>query len=238
MSQDQRPPLPKTAFNEWKLSLAGPADTPNATRPPNLKVAVIVNSPRIDVYTNVHGDKDNGRISAPMDAVTFMAVIVELEKIIDGVPDVQVKIGNKTGGPGQQRMLSTTLVGKDKEGRVYISLIAEGRPQIKFLFLPSDWHYLAHKDGAKFTEAETTLVYAKAWCRLMSALVPNVMDTYYTEPFRPNQGGGGDKSQGKQKTFNTSGYDKGGYSADGYKKENFNKPTPAPAPVGNDDFPM
>ena len=222
--QKYNKPLPKTAFNEYKLRIMGPMQE-GATRAPTLGVSVIKNNPRIDVYTNIQGDRDNGRISAPMDAVNFFALLVKLEDIIGGEPDVQVKIPCKTGAPGQQRLISTVVTGKDNQGRVFISVVAQDRPKIKFTFLPSDWHGLVHKDGTPYGEAEMSVVFARAWLRLMTQLVPNVMDTYYTEPEpRDNSGDG----------YNKGGYNKG--------KSNYNKggsnENYSDGGADFDDFPM
>lgn len=191
-NNQERKPLPKTAFDEMKLRLEGKLQE-GQRRPPNLRVSVIRNNPRIDVFTNIEGDRDNGRISAPMDGLTFFALIVKVEEIAAGEPDVQVKISNKVGKPGEQRIVSHTIVGKDKEGRCFISVVAQDRPKIKFTFLPSDWHELAHRDGTPFGEDELSCVYAKAWAKIMSELAPNVMDHHFEERVynKPGQGGGG-----------------------------------------------
>jgi hypothetical protein len=187
-SQNQnRPPLPKTIFDEMKLRLSGPLQE-GASRPPSLRVKVIRNNPRIDVFTNIPNDKDGGRISAPMEAATMFALLERLRQHVDGEPSQQTKIENKTGMPGQQVTLSTTVIGKDQEGRVFISIIAEDRPRIKFVFLPSAWHTFAHKDGSPYNEAELSCVYAKGWVRLMELLITNVMDNYFElSPYQQQQ---------------------------------------------------
>ncbi len=205
-NNQERKPLPKTAFDEMKLRLEAPLQE-GQRRPPALKVSVIRNNPRIDVFTNIDGDRDNGRLSAPMDGLTFFALIVKVEEIAAGEPDVQVKIANKVGRPGEQRIVSHTIVGKDKEGRCFISVVAQDRPKIKFTFLPSDWHELSHRDGTPYADAELSCVYAKAWAKLMAELAPNVMDHHFEERVYGQQGGGG---------YNKGGYNKGG----GYQKRN------------------
>lgn len=226
-NQQQRAPLPRTAFDEIKLRLSGPRQE-GGKRPPNLRVSVIRNNPRIDVFTNIEGDVDNGRISAPMEALTMFALIVKVEDIAKGEPDTQVKIANKTGAPGQQKILSHTIVGKDKEGRVFISVIAQNRPRIKFMFLPSDWHEMAHKDGTPYEEAELSCVYARAWAKMMTELCPNVMDTHFQESdYQKNAGN-------NKGSYNSGSYNKGGYNKGGYDKGN--KQSTKPAPVADADF--
>lgn len=238
-------PLPKTAFNEYKMRLKGPMQE-GGKFPPNLSVSVIRNQPRIDVFTEVPNDKNNGKITAAMDALTFFALLEALKLVIDGEPDQQLKVPNMSGPPQNKFLASTTLVGKDKEGRVYISVVAKERPMIKFVFSPSDYHPgMIRKDGVELDEAELSVIYARAWRRLMTELTPNVLDSYYEVPEPRNKGGGGgnfNKGSGYNKGGNGGGYNNGGGGG--------GSPAPAPArsehygeqpagPPGDfDDFPM
>lgn len=217
-NQQARKPLPKTAFDELKLRMEGPPQE-GQRRPPNLRVSVIKNSPRIDVFTNIENDRDNGRISAPMDAMTFFTLVELTNNIADGEPDNQIMVANKTGRPGEQRVISHTVIGKDREGRCFISVIAQDRPKIKFTFAPSAWHSMVKMDGTPVPEAEVSVVYAKAWARLMAELVPNVLDHHFEErvfsPKGGNGGGGnynsgGNASNQKPASSKTPGNDFGG----------------------------
>lgn len=229
MAEGYNKPLPKTALHEFKLRLTGPRQE-GQRRPPTLQVQVVKNNPRIDVYTNVEGAKDNGKISAPMDAITFCTVLAELEKLVEGEPDVQVKISNKVGPPGKQRAISQTVIGKDPNGIVYISVISEGQARVKFPFKFSDWHEIIHKDGTPYTEAEASLAVARGWLKLMSELVPNVMDTHYIEPEPRGQGGGGGNRGGYNRGGGGGGYNRGGGSGGGNEGSS--------GGFDNDDFPM
>jgi len=213
-NQQYQTPLPKTAFNEFKMRLLAPKPD-GQRRAPSLSVSVIRNNPRIDVYTEVEGDRDRGKITAPMDSTTFFALLSVLEAVIEGPSDEQTKITNKIGPPQDKRIVSTTIVGKDKDGKVFISVVATERPKVKFVFLPSDWHSFAHKDGTPYGEAELSMVYARAWLKLLSSLVPAVLNTHYMEP-EPRDDGGNNKWSGGNK----------GYRA------------PAPATDFDEDFPM
>jgi hypothetical protein len=191
-------PLPKTIFDEYKLRLTAPK--PDGQRKaPTLRVAVIKNNPRIDVYTELEGDRDNGRLSAPMDGSTFFALLEMVLQMADSPPDSQCKITNKVGPPQDRKVISTTVIGKDTQGRVYISLTAPDRPRIQFIYLPSDWHVLSHKDGTPYSEAELSVVYARAWVKLMMQLTPAVMAATYTEPEPRGNSGGGKTWQGNNK---------------------------------------
>ena len=185
MAEQARPTYTKSIFDEIKLRLTGPMQE-NATRPPSLRVSVVKNNPRIDVFTNIANDTDYGKIPAPMEGITMYALLEALNKHIDGGPDQHTMIENKVGMPGEQRTLTTTVLGKDIEGRVFISVIAEGRPKIKFVFLPSAWHSFSHKDGTAYGEAELSCLCAKGWVNMVSNLMANVMNTHYV-PYDPQQ---------------------------------------------------
>lgn len=204
------PPIPKNALNEWKLRLTGPMQE-GARRPPTLSVGVIKNQVRLDVFTNVPNDRDGGKLSAPMDSITFFAFLTKLEDVINGEPANKVEIVNRTGKPGSTRILSYTVIGKDNEGCVFISVTAQDRPRVKFTFLPTEYHSIVHKDGSPYSPAELSMVYARAWHRMMSTLVPAVLNTHYVEPEPRNDSGGGNR-YGKGGGYNKGGYNKGGYS--------------------------
>lgn len=209
---EDRKPLPPSAFDEYKLRLIGPV-VANAERPATLAVKVIKNQPRIDVYTNVPNDRDYGRIGAPMDGGTFFTFLVMLEEIIAGPADTQNQIQNLTGRPEEQRIISTTVFGKDKEGRVYISITAADRPKIKFVFRPTTYHILMDRDGNPLDEAKVSVLHSKGWVQLLYNLVPNVMDTNYEKREygnAPQQNSGG-------RNYNDSGYGNKDYSNKGYQ---------------------
>lgn len=229
-------PIPKSALNEYKLRLIGPIQE-GARRPPTLSVSVIKNQPRLSVATNIPNDQNSGWINAPMDALTFMAFLAELEKVINGPSGEKLEIVNKTGRPGDTRIMSYTLVGKDNEGRVFISVTAPDRPKIKFTFLPTEYHTIIHKDGTPYSEAELSVAFAKAWHSLMVNLVPNVLNTYYVEP-EPRENTwkkGGDNN-------NRGGYNKqGGNTYGGGSGGGGNSGGGAPSGGSNDfddGFPM
>ena len=211
-------PIPKTALNEYKLRLFGPTQE-GGTRPPTLSVSLIRNQPRIDVFTNVPNDRDNGRITAAMDTFTMYALLDQVTTLTDAEPDKVVKFENRIGRPDETRIASYTYVGKDKSGVMFISVTAEGRPKIKFSFLPSLYHTIAHRDGTPYSESELSVVYARAWAESFRQILGSVLVNYYEEPEPRNPaGGGGGRTNGgssgqsaeHQQSSSESGGDGGG----------------------------
>lgn len=196
-NQNFRKPLPKTALTEYKLRLTAPK-VEGAQRRPSLAFTVVKNNPRITVRTEVEGDKNKGVANAPMDGQTAYTLIDILHNMKDLEPGKAIKIENKnhtyTNGERSKDLvvISTTLVGRDEEGRCFIGLVAPGVTPVKFMFTPGFYHTFSYKDGSAPSEAEISLFCARGYARLMENLLANVMDTHYMEPEpRPQNGGGG-----------------------------------------------
>lgn len=181
MSEKNFKPLPKTILNFWKLRLFAPLQE-GQTKEAGLSVGVINNNPRLDVFTNIPNDPDNGKLSAPMNPLAFFTMIEMLYELIDGPADNLKAIDNFTMRGGEKVKLSTTIIGKDKKGKMYISIVSENRPKIKFPFLPDDWHTFRNKDQTPVDEGELSCKYAKAWANLFSKLVASIMVDTYTPP--------------------------------------------------------
>lgn len=200
MSNFKPAPPPKTALSEYKLVLSCPP-AQGATKPGNLKFSVVKNNPRIDVYTNVPNDRNNGNIRAAMDTPTFYSLLELLQRVIDGPADQKYSIDNlnytwfDNKRSETPKVVSTTHVGRDKEGRVFIAVTAKERPYLKFVFLPSNFHAVKNIDGSPMSEAELSTIYASSYVTMLRELTANVLDTNYVEPEpRDNKQGGGQKS--------------------------------------------
>lgn len=205
--QQARKPLPKTALHELKLRLYADKQA-GAERNPVLQVTAPMNQPRLTVFTNVPNDTDRGMINAPMGSTEFFDLMDLLEQMIEGEPDNARQVRNMTGPPTNLVHLSTTKVGKDKEGVVWIGIFIDGRPTIKFKFLPSMYHQFLNRDGSPISEAEMSCIHARSWIRLFRQLVPNVLDTHYQEPEPRNNRGGGNR--GGYNRGGGGGYNRGG----------------------------
>ena len=236
MSQNQRfqaPPRKKNALDEYKLRLSARPQQ-GAQKPASLAFSVVKNMVHVDVYTNVPNDKDNGRIRAAMDSPTFFAMLELLQMAIESPEQMSRKIENKNftfyqGKRSETPMVvSTTMIGKDKEGRVFLAVLAKDRPNIPFYFLPSSFHHLLNQDGSPLDEGTISVIYAKGFIKLLYALVPAVLESEYVEPVPRDQQGGGQRPQGGGG---------GNYQGGGQRSEAPAAAGPASA-WGEDDFPM
>lgn len=209
----QPPPRVKNGIDEYKYRLSA-APIQGATKPASLAFSLVANQPRIDVYTNVPNDKNNGNIRAAMDGPTFWALIELLKLALDKEPGFKVSVPNKNYTWFQQKRsdepvpVSTTVIGKDKEGVVFIALTAKDRPLIMFKFLPSLFHTIMHGDGTPYSPAELSVVYARGFANGLPLLFASVADTHYQEPKpkdAPTGGGGGGGYQNNRPAQNTGG---------------------------------
>ena len=159
---------PKPTINEFQAFMMYATPTNGSTRSPKLSFGIRDGKPRITVYTNVPEDSDKfyGIINAPMDAMTFTTVMTLLSDIAVGPNDTKQRIDNFTsrrqedGSYGDKILLSSTMIGKDASGIVWISVISDDdtRPKIKFEFTLSDYHKLVKSDGTPYSKAEASVL--------------------------------------------------------------------------------
>ncbi len=206
----------KTVLDDPKLKLSSDK-LPNGESRPNLQVYWTGNNPRIDVRTNVPNDKGNGLIRAAIDVVVFNVFLDHIIKLCDPSepPGRQYCVENKAylypGGVKSKEPVhvSTLIAGKDKEGRIYLSLIStqEGVSKVLFRFGaggPFVYHILtARGPGEQLTPADVSIAYARAWVVAVREFYFNVASESYEHKTADAQGG--NKQGGQQRT---GGYNK------------------------------
>lgn len=195
---------------------------------------VFMNNPRVIVSTNdpafMNKERGFGRITAAMDTPTFFVFLDFIEKAIASETPVRWKIENystpKGAGFGSPPVLATDLfVGRDQEGCIFMSVVnrqQEGWPVIKFIFGAPDGRFekCYKTDGGEWSRAEQSVGYAKAYTKILAAMMPLVLVNNYVEPppYVPNGGARGGNG--------------GGY---GQQRNGGNAPAPANG-GGDDDF--
>ena len=163
-------------------------------------------NPRFTVFT---GDPDDapeikGRISANMDVPTFYAVIeaIEMATTITLGQEYRYIVDNysTTDDRGQRlekkSKVSETIIGVDPQGRIFLSVTAEGRPKIKFQFGSNDWHHWRDAiTGEPVNEAQVSKLYAKGYVNfLRTAIAATAVAEGAPAPkpaFQRSGGGGG-----------------------------------------------
>ena len=113
--------------------------------------------PRITVYLeNGHIPKKeysyDDTIIAPMTPVVLGMVIDTISSIIEGKVGTKKKIGcynNKyvdNVRTNTVELQATILIGKDKEGVIYLAVIADSKRRVKFKLLPSEVYHKFYDD--------------------------------------------------------------------------------------------
>ena len=229
MSDYQKPVIKKTALKNPKLRLAAPNPAVKGTYA-SLSFDVYQNNPRLVVDTKdpsmMNKEHSFGRITAAMDAVGFGMFLELLKEMIASPTADKKKIENfgndYVNGQRSNEVVPLTdiWVGKDAEGIIFVSVISKkpGWPVIKFAFGLSDQRFtkIFHSDGTQYSKAELSALGAKTYYKMLTELVPNVLDTHFYEaPPNPKwaKGGGGG----------------------GYNKPSYNQQSSAPAAGGGDD---
>lgn len=142
-------------------------------------------NPRITVWTRVAGEEKKPPITAAMNILSMHTLLDNIEKACSAEPGTRQGTltceGNKYDPATKEKLpgihvLSRVLVGKDKDGCVWISVLSEDetRPRIQFKYGLGDYHHFEHKDGTRYTEAEMSVVAAKASVRVLR----NAMEKY------------------------------------------------------------
>lgn len=137
-------------------------------------------------------------INAPFTYPTFFYFLDRFEEVIQGEPGSSFSIecrntkyvdGKKTN---ETYLQAKVIVGKDKEGIIFISVIEEGKKKIKFDLLPDTKWYKMFKNGEEITDKkDLSYYYAISYIKTVRAIYTmermeeNVRISYVD---RPNNG--------------------------------------------------
>lgn len=206
------PPREKNALDNSKLKLYAP----NAKgKMASLAIQLVKNNPRIVVYTNDPEDTvDYGKITANMDMLTFFALLQLITTAANHQGEFREKIDNKNfTWPGGQRsekpsVVSSTIVSKDAEGVVYISISAPRRPVIKFQFGENEYHNFIKSDGTPLSKGEGSQRVALGYVSLMEKIMAHLAVVNYVEPEQKQAGGS--NGGGFNRGGGGGGYNRGG----------------------------
>lgn len=205
MAGDFRPPPREmNLLDNRKLKLEAPN---NKGKMANLSVQVTKEgNPRLVVYTNDPEDTaDYGKITAAMEMKSFFSLLGMIDEAIAAPGEYKEKIDNLNSWAGGQKLdvpkvVNSTIVTKDAEGVVAITVSAPRRPNIKFPFMLDSFHNFVKADGSSLGKAEASHRVARAWVRFIEAILPVIAVTKYVHPEKKdngfNKGGNGGGQRG------------------------------------------
>jgi len=159
----------------------------------SLSWSIRMGYPRASVYLGSDDSEEfdySKLIIAPTNAVTINTFINNGLKMVDSEPNSEFRlkcynVAWVNDVKTDDIILQATLcVGKDSEGIIYIAVLKEGLPEVRFrLTGKSKWHVVADSSGEDVTDtALLSRMHAKAYFDRLKAL----MDKYViTEPDNP-----------------------------------------------------
>lgn len=182
------PPVPKNAFNSWKLRMEAKR-LEGAEQNPQLAFEYWINNPRISIYLNntPRGTKGNF-LTAKME---IDSMIYFIDSVIDickrGKAGEKIIIGNKHKWKGdvelpQPEVVNQTIGGLDKEGKCFITVKEDGQPVVPFYFDVNFWYTVSDGEGNAIPEAQQSRGLAISKLRFIRDLYVNVADTHYIQP--------------------------------------------------------
>ena len=163
---------------------------PEAKGVPKLFFDVYNGNPSINVFPNDPSDSERKPISGKMDPYAWGAFIAACKKIIAGPNGESIYMSNRSGPPKSTFVDSKTVVGKDSDGVIYLSVIKEGRAQKKFKILPAQYHGFVTKDGTAVSDGDASFLFATGFIDTLNSFMIDEMANTYVPP-QPRQGGGG-----------------------------------------------
>lgn len=194
---------------------------------PRLYWAIFDGNPRIVVRTQDPNDKDNnyGTIVAPMDPIIMSVLSDIIRQAADAEPGWRQKITNKSTWHNGQKLQEPTrindiIVGKDSEGCVYIALHEDNRPNLRFLFGPSSFHYLIKNDGSPLSKAELSVLFAKGYANMVMQAVGTIIGySSYAGVYKEHEG---EKNTSYRPNNNGNNYSNSGNRGNWGNKGNWN----------------
>lgn len=189
-------------------------------------------NPRLEVMTEDPNDQNNnrGRITAPMDIITFTAVVNKIRELCDSPQEIKwvfefAKPQRNNGqGPSEPMKVASVIVGRNAEGVVFICVkddAISGRPVIPFPFaLTNRYTKLRKANGEELSKSELSVIAARAWCDAAIRIVTQLCVDRYEHPQPPqggwgNRGGGGGGGGGWNNRGGNGGGNGGGNSGGG-----------------------
>lgn len=197
----------KTLLDLSKLQLRGYLK--GSKYPPSLRVDLYQNNPQIKIYTNMESAPHKGAIIAGMDFQTLHVIFKLIRDIVNedgGGEQIIYEIENKYKPRDSKELMvkNKTIIGKDAEGVVFISVIDSNpeMPKVKFEFGMNYYHGLVRKGGLPpLTKADISCRSAVAWADLFQNIVMRIaVDIYEPVDYNGNKGSGGGNSYGNKNT--------------------------------------
>lgn len=205
---NQFPQREKTVLDDIRLRLLAEA-LPGGTGKPTAKFyCPMKNVIRMDVYSNLPNAKNNGLVRADIgydimyNVLEYITKLTEPETPNDSHYEIAFRdytFFNKKRSDAPQ-LIYRVIVGKDEAGRIYISLLTPQTDDVKIRFFFDEPHLVTIKAIGKtveLTPQEISLRSSRAWVKVMSLFMANVIPANWVDKTpAPNGNGGGNNNGG------------------------------------------
>ena len=135
--------------------------------------------PRITVFTTNKNKEEvfdyNTMVNATFSLVQFEMFVDNIKEIIDADKETTYKVNCYNAKyvnnvrTNDVELQATAVVGKDKEGIIYLAVTAEGKRKVKFDLLPTEWNKYS-ANGEEFSKEELSKRFTKAYVKTIDRL--------------------------------------------------------------------
>lgn len=213
-------------LSDFKLKLSAKPLAQGA-KPPAFVIGIYRNNPQFTVFTGHDNGSGLTMISAGMDIFTFRTVMLSLRELAtnQSIGACKFRVDNKKPIPKEERTdpkiklktTSETWIGKDEDGKCWMSLVStenEQAPKIKF-YIGSDYYhtYNANAEVSKIIVANKTVSFCDTFISYIDEAIKISNTDEKGNDRSGGQNGGGNKSYGNNKP--NTGQKHGGASGGG-----------------------
>ena len=180
------PHLYKTFFDTSLLVLWGDKASDDGKRS-RLTFGFRDGRPRMTVNTGIQGKE--GMVIYPSELANLTTMMLYLNDIANGPPDNKITcdslghvyVDDKI--TAEKKVRATLIVGKTKEGVVYITVIAEGYPKIVFPFKSSDYHVFRDNNRQVIPASDISVKLALGYSEQVRSAISQAVMTYSCEEY-------------------------------------------------------
>ena len=202
----QFPQRAKTILDDPSLRLSADPLQGGTGRPtlkvyPNAK-----NSLRVDIYTNMPNEENNGNIRADIPYVDFQAMCEMLLHLADpSTPNNSIFCWEAVefqffGGKRSEtkQLVYTAFVGKDENGRIFFSirLPKADRSIVQFFFDSALRLQVRSVKGPEMTAADISRFATRAWVNRVNLLINHILPTIWIDKSKQGNGQGNNNNRG------------------------------------------
>lgn len=208
----------KSVLDLPKLRLVGEVQGGSRSRP-TLSMYIIGENPRIDVYTQIEGDRDNGLIRAKLDYQALGLIQQGIRHFAS--PDtpagrwaLECKDSYAYGKKQPEPITtSTVIIGRDERGRVYMSVLDalnKERAKIRFYFGPGEYFAISNESAQPVDEGLLSQLMARGYVEIQQAIMGQPAQQFYEaeqikKAQKDAQGGGNSGGYGNRGGNNGGG---------------------------------